>query len=678
MGLVGGNMCNIDDLDILFHDKKIKEHQSISKHMSNGVIFESVNNIIIDDDVVIGKGTKIYSNNIIKSGSRIGQNCTLYNGNEIIASNIGSGVSIKSSYISDSNIGNNCTVGPFANVHTNSAISRDCRIGNFVEIKNSVIGINTKMAHLVYIGDADIGDMCNIGCGTIFVNYDGKNKHRSYVGDSVFIGSNCNIIAPVKLDNNAFIAAGTTVTVDLPKNCMCIGRNREIIKENASKYRKLEYSKKYFGTDGIRGLYGEFITEQIAYMCGNFLGYSAHSGNIVIGRDTRTSGLTLLDAMEKGILDAGCNVVNLSITSSPCVAYVTALTKANYGIMITASHNPAEYNGIKIFNFDGRKLTNIEEIEIEKHIERDIAFLCETRGHSINGEKYIDCYVEDIVNFCGSDLHDMKIVIDCANGGTAAIVRKLAEKLPIYIHTINDSEEGDLINYECGAVFPHKVSDAVKSFGADIGFAFDGDGDRIITVDRKGRVVNGDLILLIIAKYLKENNRLTNNKIVGTVMTNLGVEETLKKENIELLRTDVGDHYVVEEMLRNNLVLGGERSGHIIFREFSNTGDGVLVALFVTHLIVEYGENIDSLINCKEFPTFDGQIRTKNNFNIVNDEKVKDYISNLQREYDNGRIIFRASGTEPLIRISAEYPNYELCEVIVKKVIDFILENYEI
>lgn len=672
-------MCNIDNFEMLFHDREVKEYQSISKHMSNGVIFEGLNNIIIDDDVVIGKGTKIYSNNIIKSGSKIGQNCTIYSGNEIIRSNIGSGVSIKSSYITESNIGNNCTVGPFANVHTNSAIGRDCRIGNFVEIKNSVIGINTKMAHLVYIGDADIGDMCNIGCGTIFVNYDGKNKHRSYVGDSVFIGSNCNIIAPVKLDNNAFIAAGTTVTVDLPKNCMCIGRNRETIKENASKYRKLEYAKKYFGTDGIRGLYGEFITERIAYMCGNFLGYSAHSGNIVIGRDTRASGLTLLNAIEKGIVDAGCSVINLSITSSPCVAYVTALTKANYGIMITASHNPAEYNGIKIFNFDGRKLTNIEEIEIEKHIERDIAFLQDIKGQIISGEKYIDCYVEDIVNFCGSYLHNMKIVIDCANGGTSSIVRKLAEKLSIDVHIINESKEGDLINNQCGALFPQKLIDTVKLYGADVGFAFDGDGDRIITVDKNGRVINGDLILLIIAKFLKENNRLTNNQIVGTVMTNLGVEESLKKEDIRLVRTDVGDHYVVEEMIRSNLVLGGERSGHIIFREFSNTGDGVLIALFITRLLVEYAKPLDALIkNCTEFPTFDRQLRTKNNNDIVNDKKIKNHISNLLRKYDNGRIIFRASGTEPLIRISAEYPDYALCEVIVKEIIDFILENFEL
>lgn len=671
-------MSNVEELKALIEGKKAKAYDIIAKHMSNGVIFESADNVIIDEDAIIGKGTIIYSNNVIGKGSIIGSYCKLFSGNEITNSKIGNEVSIKSSYITDSNIGSNCTVGPYANIHTRTAISRDCRIGNFVEIKNSVIGINTKMAHLVYIGDADIGDMCNIGCGTIFVNYDGKNKHRSYVGDSVFVGSNCNIIAPVKLDNNAFIAAGTTVTVDLPKNCMCIGRKREVIKENASKYRKLEYAKKYFGTDGIRGLYGEFVTEHIAYMCGNFLGYSAHLGNIVVGRDTRISGYSLSDAMIRGIEDAGCNVIALDITSSPCVAYVTAMIKANYGIMITASHNSAEYNGIKIFNYDGRKLTNIEEIEIEKHIERDSAFIQETKGQIIDGNEYIDSYVEDMINFLGSRLSDMKIVVDCANGGTSSIVKKLTKSMSIDIEIINADNDGNLINKDCGALYPQSLINAVKNSSADIGFAFDGDGDRITVIDSNGDVVNGDKILFLLAKYLKENDRLFNNKIVGTVMSNLGIEESLKANGIGLIRTDVGDHYVVEEMLRSNLVLGGERSGHIIYREFSNTGDGVLIALFVTFVIQEYNKELRDLLDCTEYPTYDGKVITKRNFEIVSDRKVLDYIEDLQSKYLNGRIIFRASGTEPIIRISAEYSNYDFCVEIVECVIDFIKNNYEL
>ena len=216
----------------------------IQKHKENGVVFKSTEGVFISAETTIGEGSVIDCNNIFNGKCVIGKDVTINDGNTLTDCTLGNNVTITKSIVNNAVIKQNTTVGPWAHVHTGSVVERDCRIGNFVEIKNSNIGINTKMAHLAYIGDSDIGAKCNIGCGVIFVNYDGKNKHRSVIGNSVFVGSNSNIIAPIKIEDNSFIAAGTTVTIDLPKNCMCIGRNREVVKENRSKYRMCDYDKK--------------------------------------------------------------------------------------------------------------------------------------------------------------------------------------------------------------------------------------------------------------------------------------------------------------------------------------------------------------------------------------------------------------------------------------------------
>lgn len=218
---------------------KNKFQKNIENLKAKGVMFEAEDLVFIDDNVEIGEGTTICANVKIKENSKIGKNCYIESNSKIVNSIIGDEVTIESSRIINSKVGSKTTVGPFANIHTNSDIGEECRIGNFVEIKNSKLGFNTKSAHLAYIGDADIGMKCNIGCGAIFVNYNGQTKSRSTIGDSVFVGSNCNIIAPVVLENKAYVAAGSTVTVDLPENCMCIARSRETIKENRSKYNKL-------------------------------------------------------------------------------------------------------------------------------------------------------------------------------------------------------------------------------------------------------------------------------------------------------------------------------------------------------------------------------------------------------------------------------------------------------
>ncbi len=650
----------------------------IEKHMKNGVIFREFDNIYIDDNVKIGSGTLIRADQHLRGNTVIGQNCKLEAGNILDNATIGNEVTITKSVLTDCRIGAKTTVGPFAHVHTGSKIERECRIGNFVEIKNATAGVNTKMAHLAYVGDVDIGNQCNVGCGSIFVNYDGKNKHRSTVGDSVFIGSNSNVVAPVRIEDNAYIAAGTTVTVDLPRNCMCIGRSRETVKENRSKYHKNIFNKRYFGTDGIRGVYGEGLTDEIAYMVGNFLGYSSIGGKIVIGRDTRVSGGAISAELIRGATDAGATVVDLAITSTPSVAYVTSHIGANYGIVVSASHNPAKYNGIKIFNYDGRKLTDIEEVEIETHIDGKTPVYAETKGAVSDGKKYLELYQNEIKTLIGS-LAGLKVVLDCSNGAVSDYAPRLFRELGAEVFSYNDAGDGAHINENCGAVYPSFAAQKVLEDKADVGFSFDGDADRVIAVNKKGQVVDGDSIIYVVAKCLKAENRLTGDRVVGTVMSNLGVEECLKKMGVSMVRTDVGDHYVMEEMLRDGALVGGENSGHIILREFSNTGDGVLAGLYLCKLMCSTGKDLSKLDDSLHFPQVLLNIVTEKKKEIMTDADLKKFIEAKEQELAmQGRILLRASGTEPKIRIMAECFDRDLAEQTANEIKSYIEEHFSL
>ncbi len=650
----------------------------IEKHIRGGVIFTGLDNIYIDDTVQIGAGTVISGDQYLRGKTVIGQACKLEPGNVIENTVIGNEVRIIKSVLTDCRIGAKTTVGPFAHVHTNSKIEREARIGNFVEIKNATTGVNTKMAHLAYVGDVDIGNQCNVGCGSIFVNYDGKNKHRSTVGDSVFIGSNSNVIAPVKIDDNAYIAAGSTVTVDLPKNCMCIARSRETVKENRSKYHKNVFNKKYFGTDGIRGEYGKELTDEIAYMVGNFLGYSSAGGKVVVGRDTRPSGVRLSELLIKGATDAGADVIDMHVTSTPSVAFITSHIGANYGIVLTASHNPAKYNGIKIFNYDGRKLTDIEEVEIETHIDNNTPIIAETKGTVCDGKNYLSEYLDDLSGLIGT-LNGLKVVLDCSNGATSSYAPALFERLGATVYAYNSDGDGNIINDGCGALYPEFAAAKVKETGADIGFAFDGDADRLIAINNKGAIMDGDSIVYVIAKNLKEKGKLTGDKVVCTVMSNLGVEQCLQKLGIAMERTNVGDHYVMERMLRGGSLVGGENSGHIILREFSNTGDGLLAGLYLCKLMQETGKNVSELDDSIHYPQIMVNLITQNKKAIMSDPKINDFIEAVQAELGvQGRVLLRASGTEPKIRIMAECFSRDLAEQTVDRIKKYIVENYEL
>lgn len=646
---------------MVYSDKDKKK--IIEKHIANGVIIIDTDGLLIEQTVTIDSGAVIEGGNRILGMSHIGEKAVIKSGNIIENSNIGALCTLEKSIVKNSHIGINTTV-TMAHVHSSSKIGRDCRVGNFVEIKNSHIGNANKIAHLAYVGDVDMGDYCNVGCGAIFVNYDGKNKHRSIVGDSVFIGSNCNIIAPVKLEDKAYIAAATTVTKDLPSGCMCIGRGREMIKENRSRFGKV--ANKLFGTDGIRGIYGEFLTDDIAYMTGNFLGYSADGGTIVVGRDTRVSGECLKDALISGILDAGSNVLDLDITTTPVVAFSLKESNSNYGVMITASHNPPEYNGIKVFNSDGGKLGELEEAEIERHIKNSIPIMRLKRGVSNEGDWLKSAYLEKVTNQIGYINQSLKVVVDAANGGASVIVEKLCDRLGLNAEIINTQNDGLSINFMCGATNTDKLRERVIETGADIGIALDGDADRIIAIDEKGNCVDGDVMIYIIAEYLKSKGALRIPKVACTILSNLGLKSALDTLGISESVTDVGDHNVVCAMKNEGIQIGGEQSGHIIISDFLFTGDGVFAGAMLIKIMSETNKKLSELNKVVKYPQV-----TKNMHDIdksvVKSPAIIEQINGVNAYYGGkARLVVRASGTEPVVRVMAEAITEELAEQLLE------------
>lgn len=636
----------------------------IQKHIANGVIVKDTDGLIIENTVNIDSGAVIYGGNRILGQTHIGEKAIIKSGNVIEDSEIGALCIIEKSMVKASRIGKNTTV-TMAHVHSGSKIGRDCRVGNFVEIKNSHIGNANKIAHLAYVGDVDMGDYCNVGCGAIFVNYDGKNKHRSIVGNSVFIGSNCNVIAPVKLEDKAYIAAATTVTKDLPSGCMCIGRGREMIKENRSRYGNV--ANKLFGTDGIRGVYGEKLTDEIAYMTGNFLGYSADNGTIVVGRDTRLSGEKLTNSLINGILDAGSNVIDLGIVTSPLVAFSLRECNANYGVMITASHNPPEYNGIKVFNSDGGKLGELEESEIERHINNAQPIVRLNRGVSNNGEWLKDTYTDKISDFIGDDVNkDIKVVIDVANGGASSIIKSVVDRLGITATILNSHADGKLINVNCGATDTTMLCEYVIKNGADIGIALDGDADRIIAIDEQGNIIDGDAMIYIFAEYFKRLGKLRTSKIACTILSNLGLKNALNELGISESITDVGDHNVVDAMKKEEIQIGGEQSGHIIISDFLFTGDGIFAGAMLIKIMSETNRKLSELNKVVKYPQVSKNLRDIDK-SVATSPAIIEQINGVNSYYGGkARLVVRASGTEPVVRIMAEAITEELAEQILE------------
>lgn len=423
----------------------------------------------------------------------------------------------------------------------------------------------------------------------------------------------------------------------------------------------------HFGTDGIRGKFGEDLTIDIAYKCGNSL-----NGNLIIGRDTRQSGIEIVKAFTKGALDAGCNVTEIGVCTTPCVAYLTLNKSFDYGIMITASHNPAEYNGIKIFSGKGLKLSQDIEKSIENHINNAQVNLYNT-GIYNKAPTLLDEYVNFIKSTAKTNFNNIKVVLDCANGASYDIAPKVFKSLGAEVVAISCTPDGTNINLNCGSLHPDNLVDAVLKNKANFGFAFDGDADRILAVDEEGNILDGDKLMYFFAKYYLAEGKLTNKQVVGTVMSNLGVEKALNNIGISLVRTNVGDKYVSEALINNNLLIGAEQSGHIILYDIFPTGDGVLNAIQVVNACVQSNKKLSQFIDYKPYKQTTINVFVKDKDAIMQKTELTKQVSMQNNKIaGQGRILVRKSGTEPCIRVMVESASQDICNKYSQELVEFI------
>lgn len=425
----------------------------------------------------------------------------------------------------------------------------------------------------------------------------------------------------------------------------------------------------YFGTDGIRGVYGEEISPSIAYSCGNSLARLCDKKKVLIGRDTRTSGDVLSLSFASGLMSAGVSVVDVGITTTPIIAFLTKRFAFDFGVVISASHNPSNFNGIKIFDKYGYKISEETENQIERKFIQTSLYGYENLGRFYFKPKLIKEYKKEILKHFQS-LGGLKVVLDCANGASYKIAKELFEKLGANVISINNKNDGININNNCGALYPDKLVQTVLKNNADIGFAFDGDADRIICCDEKGNLIDGDDILYLLSNY----STLHPKEIVGTVMTNKGLEKALNVQGIKLIRADVGDKYVVEKMKNNNILLGGEPSGHIIIHNLATTGDGVLTAIAISNIVKNQKEKVSKLVKFVKFPQVNINVPVVDKFRILNSDKLSKEILKIQQIFgENGRVLVRASGTEPKVRIMCEHINFNTAKTYAELLKNLVL-----
>ncbi|MCT1904803.1 phosphoglucosamine mutase [Oceanobacillus sojae] len=442
---------------------------------------------------------------------------------------------------------------------------------------------------------------------------------------------------------------------------------------------------KYFGTDGVRGVANEGLTPELAFKLGRFGGYTLTKGSekprILIGRDTRISGHMLEGALIAGLLSTGAEAMRLGVISTPGVAYLTKAMSAQAGVMISASHNPVEDNGIKFFGPDGFKLTDEQEAEIEALLEKEEDDLPRPTGPAVGavsdyfegGQKYLS-FLKDTVD---NDFDGLRIAVDCAHGATSSLATHLFADLEADIHSMGSAPNGLNINAGVGSTHPEGLQQFVLDKEADIGLAFDGDGDRLIAVDEKGRIVDGDKIMFICAKYLKEIGMLRKDTVVSTVMSNLGFYKALEEAGLKSDKTAVGDRYVMEEMRNNGYNLGGEQSGHIIFLDYITTGDGLLSALQLVNVMRESGKPLSELADeMTIFPQTLINVRVTDKNEALTSPIILDEVQAVEEELgENGRVLVRPSGTEPLVRVMVEAKTEEDCKTYAERIVK-VIENH--
>ncbi|MEF9941815.1 MAG: phosphoglucosamine mutase [Lachnospiraceae bacterium] len=441
---------------------------------------------------------------------------------------------------------------------------------------------------------------------------------------------------------------------------------------------------KYFGTDGFRGEANEVLTVEHAFKVGRYLGWyygQEHKARIVIGKDTRRSSYMFEYALVAGLTASGADAYLLHVTTTPSVSYVTRTEDFDCGIMISASHNAFYDNGIKVINGKGHKLESEVEDKVEAYIDGEVEEIPlakqEAIGRTIDYAAGRNRYIGHLISLATRSFEDMRVGLDCSNGSAFAIAKSVYDALGAKTYVINNEPDGTNINKNCGSTHIEVLQNFVKEKKLDVAFAYDGDADRCIAVDENGEVVDGDLILYVCGKYLKEQGRLNDNMIVTTIMSNLGLYKACDRAGIKYQKTAVGDKYVYENMVQNNYSLGGEQSGHIIFSKHATTGDGILTSLLVMEVILEKKQSLAKLSEeVKIYPQLLQNVRVSDKKLARENQRVVEAIDAVARALgDDGRILVRESGTEPVIRVMVEAATDELCAQYVKQVVTVMKEE---
>ena len=440
---------------------------------------------------------------------------------------------------------------------------------------------------------------------------------------------------------------------------------------------------KLFGTDGIRGIVGEDLTHELALKVGEASAYVLGKKDdlvVLIGRDTRISGQMLASALSAGLMSQGAKVIDLGVVPTPAVSYLVKKYKASMGAMISASHNPSEYNGIKLFDGEGFKLPDATENEIEKYLLGKAVPTTTKVGTYEVCDTAIDDYTDHIVKSAKKINKDLKIVVDCANGSASTTAPILFDKLGLDVVLMNYEYDGYNINDKAGSTHLEGLVKKVIKLNADVGIAYEGEADRCLLIDENGELVDGDQIMAISALALKKNKKLTNNTLVGTVMSNLGLVKFCEHNDIDFIATKVGDRYVLEKMLECNYIVGGEQSGHVIFKDFANTGDGELTSIQILNTMSKDGKKLSELASVmKRYPQVLINVKVKEEAKgqYENDGDVTEVIQKIEAELaGEGRVLIRPSGTEALIRVMIEGLEQKVIDKQAKEIADVIKKKF--
>ncbi|MBO5925767.1 MAG: phosphoglucosamine mutase [Clostridia bacterium] len=417
----------------------------------------------------------------------------------------------------------------------------------------------------------------------------------------------------------------------------------------------------FFGTDGLRGIVGEELSCDLAYRVGNALS-SLTPKRVLIGRDTRISGEYLTMAISLGLMSGGVDVVDVGVCPTAGVAYLTR-QGYDYGIVVSASHNPKEYNGIKIFDRHGYKLSDAKESEVERYFVRPNVVPASEIGRYSREYQLVDEY-EDYLVSIGERLDGIKVVLDCANGASSRIAPRVFERLGASVEAYyHDLESGD-INEGCGALYPDTIKGKMST-DTDVGYCFDGDSDRLITISKDGELIDGDMMIYYIGTALKREGLLKDDTVVGTSHTNMGIEKALEREGIRLIRTDIGDKYVLRKLVEKSLSIGGEQSGHIILKDLATTGDGILTAIVFGSIVKRGYESISHLL----YPQTNLNVRVVDKWRVINSEELSSQVARASRMLEGrGRVMVRASGTEEKIRVMVESEDSALNDTLAKDI----------